>query len=73
MIILFAKKKLLKILLFRSFCEEGWLKLLVAVQSLANFMLCQISDEISCRVTWKNILAWMVSFLPMKMGVWINV
>lgn len=54
MIILFAKKKLLKILLFRSLCEEGWLKLLVAVQSLANFMLCQISDEISSGVMWKK-------------------
>lgn len=36
-------------------------------------MLCQISDEISSRVMWKNILAWMVYFLPMKMRVWINV
>lgn len=42
-IILFAKKKLLKILLFRSLCGEGWQKLLVAAPSLANFLLCQIS------------------------------
>lgn len=48
MIILFTKKKLLKILLFRSLCEEGWFKLLAAVQRIASFMLCKISDEISC-------------------------
>lgn len=52
-IIFFAKKKLLKILLFRSLCEKGWLKLLVAALSLANFMLCQIS-KISSWVVWKN-------------------
>jgi len=71
-IILFAKKKLLKILLLRSLYEECWLKLLVAVRNLAVFVLCQISDQISSRVMWKNTLAWMVSFLPVKMGVWIN-
>lgn len=38
-IILFAKEKLLKILLFRSLCEEGWLKLLVVVQRIANYAL----------------------------------
>lgn len=52
-IILFAKKKLLKILLFRSLCEKGWLKLLVAAPSLANIMLCLIS-KISSWVMWKN-------------------
>lgn len=52
-IILFAMKKLLKILLFRSLCEKVWLKLLVAAPSIANFMLCQIS-KISSWVVWKN-------------------
>lgn len=52
-IILFVKKKLLKILLFRSLCEKDWLKLLVAAPTLANFMLCQIS-KISSWVVWKN-------------------
>lgn len=52
-IILFVKKKLLKILLFRSLCEKDWLKLLVAAPTLANFMLCQIS-QISGWVVWKN-------------------
>lgn len=54
MIILFAEKKLLKFSLFRRLCEEGWLKLLVGLESLANFMLCQISNEISSRVMWKK-------------------
>lgn len=53
-IFLFARKKLFKILLFRSLREEDWLKLLVAVQSLANIMLCQIRNEISSWVMWKK-------------------
>lgn len=43
-IILFANKKLLKILLFRSLCEKGWLKLLVAAPSFANFALPDQQD-----------------------------